>query len=55
MSGAMVEMQLDEAESKWSPFTPIGMAKNGLGLAFWAVLSLIVAAIMKRAPKTEFA
>ena len=26
-----------------------------LSLAFWAVLSLIVAAIMERAPKTEFA
>ena len=57
MSGAMVEMQLEEARKQVeSAFTPGGMAKNTVwALAFWAVLSLIVAAIMKRAPKTEFA
>ena len=39
-----------------SAFTPGGMAKNTVwALAFWAVLSLVVAAIMKRAPKSEFA
>ena len=55
MSGAMVEMQLDEEQVE-AAFTPGGMAKNTVwALAFWAVLSLIVAAIMKRAPKSEFA
>ena len=57
MSGAMLEMQLDENRKHVeSAFTPGGMAKNTvLALAFGAVLSLIVAAIMERAPKTEFA
>ena len=57
MSKAMVEMQLDEARMQVAAaFTPKGMAKNTVwALAFWAVLSLIVAAIMKRAPKSEFA
>jgi branched-subunit amino acid ABC-type transport system permease component len=57
MSGAMVEMQLDEARKQVeSAFTPSGMVKNTIwALAFWAVLSLVVAAIMKRTPKSEFA
>ena len=57
MSGAMVEVQMDEARTQVeAAFTPGGMAKNTVwALAFWAVLSLIVAAIMKRAPKSEFA
>ena len=57
MSGAMVEMQLDEARKQVeSAFTPSGMVKNTIwALVFWAVLSLVVAAIMKRTPKSEFA
>jgi branched-subunit amino acid ABC-type transport system permease component len=56
MSGAMVDMQLDEAKRQVEEaFTPGGMAKNTIwSLAFWAVLSLVVAAVMKRAPKSDF-
>ena len=57
MSGAMLDMKLEEIREQLDfVYSFKGMILFSiLWLAFWAVLSLIVAAIMKRSPKTEFA
>ena len=57
MSGAMLDMQLEGMRAQLAfAFSFKGMILFSiLSLAFWAVLSLVVAAIMKRAPKSEFA
>ena len=57
MSGAMLDMQLEGMRAQLAfVFSFKGMLLFSiLSLAFWAVLSLVVAAIMKRAPKSEFA
>ncbi len=57
MSGAMVEMQLEGMREQLEfAYTVKGMMLFSiLVLVFWAVLSLVVAAIMKRTPKSEFA
>ena len=57
MSGAMLDMQLEEMREQLDFVYSVKgkILFSILWLAFLAVLSLIVAAIMKRAPKTEFA
>ena len=56
LSAELVEQQMEEARDQIeSAFTFIGMFKSSLwSLLFWAVISLLVAAITKKKPKTEF-
>ena len=56
-SADVLETQMAEIKAQMKEaYTLKGMAKNtAWGMVMWAVLSLIVAAIFKRTPKSEFA
>ena len=57
MSGDMLELQMSEIKKAMSEaYTAKGLAKNAMGaMMMWAVISLIVAAITRRTPTSEFA
>ena len=57
MSADLLEPQMAEIKTQMKEaYTWKGMAKNTAGgMVMWAVISLIVAAISKRTPKSEFA
>jgi hypothetical protein len=57
MDTASIEAQMDEIKAAMAEaYTLAGLAKNSAyGLAMWAFVSLIVAAIAKRKPTSEFA
>ena len=57
MSGDMLELQMSELKKAMSEaYTAKGLAKNSAGaMMMWAVISLIVAAITRRTPTSEFA
>ena len=57
MSDDLLEPQMAEIKEKMKEaYTWKGLAKNSAGgMVMWAVLSLVVAALTKRTPKSEFA
>ena len=57
MSGDMLELQMNEIkEAMREAHTAKGLAKNSAGaMLMWAVISLIVAAVTRRTPTSEFA
>ena len=57
MDTATIDAQMDEIKAAMAEaYTLAGLAKNSAyGLAMWAFVSLVVAAIAKRKPTSEFA
>lgn len=56
MSGKMLDAQMEEiASSMQEAYTVGGMLKNScMAMVMWALVGLVVAAVTKRVPKSEF-